>query len=242
MKVTRFVATLLFLSAFATSASAIPLVSMSWDACTGPIDKAIAPGSTASVFASVIGHDTPHKAYQVQLRVATGTGSLPDAWRFDPTGCQTSAQLTIDHLSPLKAYPSFQGALASQQVKDYSYNGLTGVALSQLFNAYPNLGLGNTVQIVPATRYFLGRWLFNHAFSVNGPTTPEVDCGGLEAAVCQASVSVSNFPASWVDIAGATIPWTFAQEFVTTNGHVGCPGATPTKNTTWGNIKDQYKR
>lgn len=248
MKVNRFLATLFFLGAFATTASAVPAVNISWDSCTGPSDKSILPGTQASLFASVLGMDQTHLGYQIKIRLATGQpAGLPDAWRFDPAGCQGSAFLTIDHLAPsavVKVCPSLQGPLPSVQIKDFAYDAMTGVALTQLANAYPNNNLGNSTQINPLQRYFMGRWLFDHSFSVLGATDPGNTCGGLGAAVCQASVTLNanQPPASWVNLAQQEVPFAFQNQFVTTNGNVGgfCPGATPTVPRTWGGIKNQY--
>jgi len=247
MKVTRFLASLLFLSAASSSAFAAGAVSMSWDGCTGPIDKAIAPGSQASAFVSVLGQSVTSQAYQVQVTVG-GNGPLRDAWRFDPTGCQGSSFLTIDHLAPaavVKACPTFQGALASVQVKDYSYDTLTGKARISLYDAYPNnaagggAAQGNPAATVPTQRYFLGRFLFDELFGVNGPSDPAVACGGLEIGTCFHLTSQT-----WLDLQGNEIAWTIAQEYLTSNDPNNgsrCPGATATKSTTWGNLKNQYR-
>ena len=247
MKVTRFFASLLCLATFATGASASGNVNISWDSCTGPSDKAIVAGSPASsnmIFASVLGVTEVAKSYQVQLKLATGTGSLPDAWRFDAAGCQGAAGVTIDHLTgSSKACPAYMGTISpSFQLKDYTYDVGTGVASTFLANAYPNGGLGNPAATNSAQRYFLARWSFDHTYSVAGAGDPPNTCGGLEAAICQASVSLTNNAASYVNTNDQEVAWGFQSMFVTTNGHVGCPGATPTQAKTWGQIKDQYKR
>jgi hypothetical protein len=241
MKVTRFLLSALFLGAMATSASAQGVVSLSWDGCTGPINKQILPGTQASMFASVIGHDQPHQAYQVFISLGSGSaGPLRDAWRFDASGCQGSSFITIDHLAPasvVKVCPTFQGPLSSIQIKDYSYDAGTGKARAVLANTYP---AGNTTQINPTVRYFLARFLFDHTFSVNGPTTPGADCGGLEVPVCALLTR-----ASWLTPGGVEFQWTPGQEFVTSNdpsNSIGCPGATPAVDKTWGSLKAQYKR
>lgn len=243
MKVSRIFAALL-LTTFAATAANAQSVNIAWDGCTGPSDKAILPGTSVAIFASVLGQTQTAKSYQVQLKLATGVGALPDAWRFDAIGCQTAAGITIDHLTgSSKACPAFMGAVTPNfQLKDYTYNAGTGVAETFLANAYPAGGAGNPAATNPAQRYFLARWTFDHTYSVNGPSTPGETCGGLESAICQASVSLSNNAASWVNTNDQEVAWAFQNQFVTTNGHTGCPGATPAKATTWGNIKDQYKR
>jgi hypothetical protein len=242
MKVTRFLLSALLLGAMATTASAQGAVSLSWDTCAPiVVNKAIAPGTTASLYASVLGHDQPHQAYQVFVFLGSGNaGAIRDAWRFDAAGCQGSSFITIDHLAPaavVKTCPTFQGPLASIQIKDYSFDAVTGKARAVLANTYP---AGNFTQINPAVRYFLARFLFDHTFSVNGATTPGADCGGLEVAVC-AHLNKT----SWLSPAGVETQWAFGQEYVTANdaqNTSGCPGATPTVDKTWGSLKAQYKR
>jgi hypothetical protein len=212
-------------------------VSLNWDNCTGPINKQIAPGQTNNgLFASVLGHNQPHQAYQVFVLLGSGNaGAIRDAWRFDAPGCQGSTAIAINHLG--KACPSFQGALASIQIKDYSFDALTGKARAVLANTYP---AGNNTQIDPAVRYFLASFVFDHSFSVVGPSDPGQTCGGLEVAVCAHLTRTS-----WLSPSGVETPWAYGQEYVTANdpnNSSGCPGATPAVSKTWGEVKAQYKR
>jgi hypothetical protein len=236
MKVTRFLVSLLFLGV-ASNAFADGAVSINWDSCTGPINKTIVAGAN-NLYESVLGQSLPHQAYQVQLGLYS-PGGLRDAWRFDPAGCQGSSFITINHLAPaavVKVCPTFQGTAQSVQVKDYSYDSLTGRARLALYNAYPP---SNTTQIVPTQRYFLGQIIFDHSFSVAGATDPGNTCGGLEVPVCIVVTS-----ASWLDPAGAEFPWTVAQGYVTANDPTNstqCPGPTAARATTWGNLKNQYR-
>ena len=78
-------------------------------------------------------------------------------------------------------------------------------------------------------------------YSVVGATTPGVDCGGVEVPVCAHFIS----KASWLTWTVSRHEWAMQGEFVTANdptNATGCPGATPAKSTSWGNIKAQYKR
>jgi hypothetical protein len=250
MKVTRFLVSLLFLGAVTTTAFAAPVANLSWDGCTGPVNKAIAPGTQASAYVSVLGVTTTSQAYQVQVRIGNGTPVLADAWRFDPAGCQGSSFITIDHLAPAavsKTCPSFQGILASVQVKAYLYDepGQPGRARAVCYNAYPNNACsgcpaqGNPAATNPAQRYFLARFLFDESFGVNGPSDPGLTCGGLEIGTCLAMVSQS-----WLDIDGNEFALPLAQDYLTSNdasNATRCPGATPTKATTWGSLKNQYR-
>ena len=246
MKVTRFLGTtLLLLAAGASSAFAEGAVSLTWDACTGPVNKSILPGTQASAFASVTNHNTPHKAYEIWMLLGAGAaGPMRDAWRFDAAGCEGSSFITIDHLAPasvVKTCPSFQGALQSLQIKDYSFDATTGKCQAVCANSYP---AGQTSTINPASRYFLARFLFDFSFGVNGPSDPGATCGGLEVPVC---IHLTKYNYIVYDAANpGTVEqrtWLVQQEFITSNdpsNSTGCPGATPTRPTTWGSVKSQY--
>ena len=247
MKTTRLLLTALLLGAMATTASAQGAINLSWDSCTGPVHRMILPGTQASLYASVLGHNQPHQAYQVFVSLRSGTsGAVRDAWRFDAAGCQGSSFISIDHIVPSaisKVCPTFQGALASIQIKDYSFDPVTGLARAVLANTYP---AGNNTQINPAQRYFLARFGFDHTFSVTGPGDPGNTCGDLEVGMCAHLTR-----ASWLSPGGVETPWAFGQEYVSANDPsnlIACPCAvtpgcpTATALTTWGAIKAQYKR
>jgi hypothetical protein len=240
MKVARVLASLLFLSVAAGTASAVPAVRVSWDNCDPlVVNKDIAPGTMASLYASVLGQDQPHQGYEVWLSLGSGPGGLADAWRFDVDGCQGTAFVTLDHTAPaavVKTCPSFQGNLASVQVKTYDYDPSSGKARAVVANAYP-AGILNPLV---GQRYFLMRGLFDHTFSVDGATTPGVDCGGLARGVC---AHITR--AQWLSLTGAEVPFAIANEYVTARDPANdtrCPGATPTQPATWGSIKAQYKQ
>jgi hypothetical protein len=240
MKVTRFLFSVLLLGAMASTASAQSAY-LNWSTCTGPINKAITADANNVLVASVIGQTQPHKAYQVYVALGSGNaGALRDAWRFDPAGCQGSSFITIAHLAPAlisKACPSFQGALASIQIKDYSFDAVSGKARAVLANTYPD---GNVTQVLPGQRYFLAGFIFDHTFSVIGATTPGADCGGVETPVCAHLTK-----ASWLTLDGVELQYPFASEFVTANdasNSTGCPGATPAAATSWGAVKGTYRR
>ena len=245
MKVTRFLVTLLFLGAASTSAFAQGAVSLNWDTCTGPINKSVTAAMVPSpvIDISVLGQSLVHQAYQVQISVG-GNGPLRDAWRFDPAGCQSTPYYTIDHLSLAKACPSFQGTLASVQVKDVGHvppldpgHYSTNYMRVTLYNTYPP---GILTGVNPLTRYFLMAVNFNHASSVVGPGSAGLTCGNFENPIC--FKMIRNY---YLDPGGLEHPFgrnvsAGAPLFVTFNGGGACT-AVPAKAATWGAIKSQYR-
>jgi hypothetical protein len=105
-----------------TSHAADGVIDMSWNVCA-PVQQDLTTSTPGqySLYTSVLGIDQAHQAYEVTYIYANSSSTVPDAWRFDPAGCQGSSFVTIDHLAPsavAKVCPSFQGALQSVQVKD----------------------------------------------------------------------------------------------------------------------------
>src|SRR5688500_9689269 len=159
MKVTRFLLSVLFLGSFAATASAQPTAAINWDTCTGPINKQILPGTHARAVVSATGHSVGHTAYQAFVTLGSGPAGPAYAWRFVAAGCPGSSFITIEHLAPAalaKTCPSMQGANSSIQIKDYSYDPLSGKARAVLANTYP----AGVLAPNPATRYFLAGFLF----------------------------------------------------------------------------------
>jgi hypothetical protein len=132
----------------------------------------------------IIGQSVPHSGSQVWLLLGAGAaGPMRDAWRFDATGCQGSSFITIDHLAPAaisKVCPTFSQTAPGVQIKDYSYDPLTGKCQAVMANGYAS----GVSTVNPATRYMLAGFKFDETFGVNGPADPAVACGGLEVGVC----------------------------------------------------------
>jgi hypothetical protein len=245
MKVTRFFVSLLLLSVAASSAFAEGNVNLSWDTCVGPIDKAVLPGTQAFAFASVLGMATASSGYEVDLAIGTPGSQLADAWRFDPSGCEGSSLIAMDQnptAAVSKVCPALQGQAASLQIKDYSYDTITGKARLVFANAYPT---GFSSPVV-TTRYHLVNVKFDMTFGVNGPADPAIACGGLEKPVCialtkQIYIQYSAVPGDPAN--GTEHTWGVAQDHITSNdpqNTTRCPGAVPARPATWGQIKNTY--
>ena len=241
--------------AFASSTQAADgLVDFTWNACTPIVqDVTTTVAGPISLYISVLGIDVPLQAYETTFIYGSATGDYPDAWAFDPTGCQGSSFVTIDHLAPAavsKSCPTMQGASASVQVKDVGKvplsdqgTGYLGTNMRvSLFNAFPNNVGGVPTGVTPliGTRYFLERVLFDHTFSVPGATTAGLTCGGYGTPMCFKIIR-----ANYLDLSG--LEFKFGRnvdgngvEFVTFNGGTAC-SAVPAKAATWGAIKSQYR-
>jgi hypothetical protein len=233
---------MLLLAASSTVALADGAVSLTWTGCTGPANIAAPGGNVMNAFVSVLGQTQTAQSYQCVTAGNQAGGPMRDAWRFDPAGCDNGF-FTLNHTAPSsvsKVCPSFQGALQSLQIKDYSIDPVNGKAKITLANAYPNGGAGNPAATNAAVRYFLANYVFDMSFAVAGPGDPPNTCGGIDVPACFALVS-----ASWLDTAGNEISWNHASnDWITTNDPNDlqhCPGSVPVRSTTWGNVKGQYR-
>jgi len=236
--------TLLLLVVTAGAARADGIISMSWNACTGPINVNPTGGGVLDAYVSVLGQSQTAQSYQVWAYGRTPLATLPDAWRFDAGGCEGPGLFTLSHLAPAavaKTCPSFQGTLPSLQIKDYAFDPATNRVRIVLANAYPNNGLGNPAATNPAQRYFLANDHFDLTFAVAGPSDPAAGtCGGLSAPMCLWMTTTS-----WLDTNGTKFPWTHGIDFLTVNdpgNGQACPfGFDPARPRTWGSIKGQYR-
>ena len=218
---------------------------LSWNTCS-PIVQNLSTNvpDKYSIYASVTGFDVPQKGYDVVFMYSNAAQGIPDAWRFDPYGCPGSPFVKIDHLAPLAiaaTCPSFQGAVSSLQIKDVNFvspsdpSGFPrwNIRVS-LYNAYPP----GIAVMDPGVRYFLGRFEFEHTYSVPGAGTVGLSCGGFEQSMC-----FKLAQAEYQDLSGVTR--NFGRHpgatYISFNGPEGCVGPTPTRSTTWGTLKNQYR-
>lgn len=230
--------TLLTSLAFAgLSQAAIGTVDMTWDNCTGPVDKTTNVAAPYSLFITVIGHDEGQKGYDVRVLYGNASQLVPDAWRFDADGCQGSTLISQDISS--KACPPFhQDSGHPLQIRKVDF--------SPSFDPYPQtlmrVLLANVYDPVtsvnPGTRYLLERIGFDLTYAVPGPTLPPGTCGGFEQPMCFKVSSASFLDLDNIEKAFNRSIQSLAVSF---NGPGACEGAVPVQVKTWGSIKNQYR-
>lgn len=260
------IATILFLGPVFPAAAA-PTIDLSWDSCSPiVVAKVPVPGQpVATLYCSVTGMDRVHKGYVSKLWFATEMKcrtetSTPDAWRFDPPGCQSGlAQVDFGNTDP--ACPPMSGptgpvlTISTFEYSPVDFNDQTAVGSMRgtLAAAYPN-----TPQTPdPARRYHLFAIRFDHTFSVEGEGTPGVTCGGNERPLCLALWSGlethsgncsfhRRLESVYVDAeAGVEIPFQLGQAFASFGLEQGtafsCFEVVPARATTWGAIKARHR-
>jgi len=216
-------------------------VDMTWDSCTGPVDKTTPVGAPYQLFISEIGLDQVHTAYDVRFIYGNASQTVPDAWRFETGGCQDGL-LTIDAASktcPAFAQTANDSALQITRVEFSPESERYATTLIRVVfaKAYRN----TPITPVPTTRYLLGRFSFDLSAAVAGPTDPGVTCGEFEEPMCF-KLSTADWLTPW-DVTQLEFPFERANPALSAsfNGPSACP-AVPARAKTWGSIKSQYRQ
>lgn len=242
--------TVLAALAFAGSSyAANGTVSISWDACS-PVaqDKTTVPPNTPgqySIYLSEVGNDTFHTGHQVRVIYANSAATVPDAWRFDPAGCETSPFVTLDHTAPAavsKVCPSFSQTAGAVAVKDLNFTDVNDPYSTTTMRIVIASGYASGATAVAGTRYFLGSAKFDLGAAVTGPGDGVNSCGGFEQAICFKVTTATYYDGNLlqeINFDRAVAPGD--PLFVTWNGPGGC-GGVPARPTTWGTIKGQYRQ
>jgi hypothetical protein len=229
----------LILTVAASNAQAAGVVQLDWDSCNSAlVNKQVVAGSITVFYVSLLGHAEPHKAYELRMNVVPQAETFPDSWRFDPPGCQGSSFITMDYTVATafesKVCPSFVGTIPAVPIRDYAYDPVSGLGKLSFLIAYP----GGSSRYTASQRYMLLRVLLDHSYSTASATVPGETCGGLSTPVC-----IHLTTAAWLTMDGVEIPWSVAQPTLSSNDPAGaCASATPARASTWGSIKDQYRR
>ena len=224
------------------SQAAHGVVDLSWGTCSPVVNSIVDPGNgPLSLIVSQLGNDRSHMAYQVRFQLGGVDDVVPDAWRFDASGC--GASRISFHSSPptslAKTCPAFQGGSPMvltnfapfPEGSSYAQTLMRGV----LVNAY------GAVRAQPTQRSFLAEFVFDHAFSVEGPTTPGVNCGGLEEPIVIKLLfdTAGNERTSYLEDNGLEYTFEPGNTTVTVNGS---GVEVPVASSTWGQVKSIYRR
>jgi hypothetical protein len=231
-----FVAVLLAVACRADSVAAqVGATSVWWDACAASATPA---ANSNKVWAgpiiyrqvlSATGADNICKGWDISIQIETiANASFPDAWRFDPVGCNDS-QLSFTTLPvSLSLCPSFQG---SQPISICQY----------WFNtapAGPNQALLRAQSIfmpfdpVAAKEYTVFQLRYDLAFAELGPGNSPFTCGGAET-----GLSFRVVEQKLLEGDDEIVDWPVAHDRITWMG----ADPVPTVPSTWGRIKATYR-
>ena len=198
-------------------------VRLSWNSCESWIpDQVFSSPDTYKLVLSATECDGQYVGHSAVIDIAPGP--IPDAWRFDDGGCQTSSQWLASTGAFSKACPALRAA--------------SGVTESSYYGIDPSSGHGRLVlscqhagyTASPVERYTLWTITLDHAYSVVGPTTSGVDCGGVELPL------VFGLETDFWHADGVTTRAIGEERQATWNG-----GVVRTVPITWGQVKALYR-
>lgn len=181
MRPARILATLAMLAALSGSAHAQNgCARLSWGTCDPWVENQnfVAP-QTYTLVESMFGVSAPNVGTDTRIILWTGS-PVPDAWRFDDAGCQTSSRFMPDNTAWSSSCPVMKGTNPQTFTEYEVATDVFGfpVALMRLTITYDSFTPS------PATRYTIWRIVFDHSRSSPGPTPPDHStCGGAE--ICE---------------------------------------------------------
>jgi hypothetical protein len=220
---------------FAAPADAQAFIDMNWSGCFGVAATVTNVNYTTAanydLYISAIGLDAaPGELYWGHdVSVLIGP-NLPDAWRFDPAGCETTNFVEVGYLNTGVAGCGGLRNGEDVPINTYTYDAITGVAEIEGSDAYAAAG-GRLA--VPTTTYLLYRFRFPLDESI---------CAGTAQKICFAGKR--NDFAVGTEPATAHLynpPWrTVWASFNDDGNTLPCP-AVPTNPSTWGRLKGLYR-
>jgi hypothetical protein len=233
----------MLLAASATLASAAGL-NLFWDNCAGDAgiqNKTFAcntnVGSRGFVGSFVVDADIPVvNGNELVVDLQSASAVLPDWWQFVSAGVCRNTGLSIAAHNGANCPDMFEGQ-ASMNIAAYQLakHGLANEARILCVNA---VQASAVVVLFTGQEYGIARWTIT-----NGKTVGSPSCTGCTVPVC----IVFNSANITTEQAGVNVRLTNeaapGSAFCTWQGGAGtnCPGATPTKNSSWGAVKSLYR-
>lgn len=209
MKAARILASLAMLTSLPGAVHAqTGCARLSWGTCDPWVENTNFTGpGTYTLVESVFGVSTPHSGTESQIRIRHSTlvgDAVPDAWRFDDAGCQTSSRVTYSNTALNKGCPAMKGA-GVLTVTQYTVD-TDGSAF--LFLAITHDGFNP----IATARYTTWQVMFDHSLSNVGPSPlDQSTCGGAE--LCEnisldyAALIANDYVYLGVDLISIAHPW-----------------------------------
>jgi hypothetical protein len=238
----------------ATPAAATPVVSLSWNACTSPIDVGPVTAATHTVVVTAQGLPSAVTGFQFAIGMRANYSGLADAWRFDSDGCNAGRwQALVQQAGP--GCPALRGSSQPLVTAQYDY-----VVLAP--GSFPTGRIRFGAAYMPAATpgpgpYTVAKLVFDLSNGTFGGTSGD-SCGCLGRMACWQFMQVSYF-----DAGGVEYPIVIAQDYLTWNDphdegtvcntvmaqfsrtsfpDTSCVGLpVPARGTSWGRVKGTYR-
>ena len=241
----------MLLALTAALATAAPGVNVRWNLCLG--DGGVAnknfacnsnSGTNTAVGSFELGEDILQASgNEIVIDIATA-GPVPAWWQFKNVGTCRSTSLGLNGINP-----------AAVNCPDWaSGQSAGGIGAYNIGIAGPNTARIVAALAVPASALadlFAGQEYFSYNMTINNAKTVGTgSCAGCSVAACIVFNSVNvttQVPANDRKLSGPTngtdsnfCTWQGGAGTDSNRG-VGCPAATPTRNSTWGKVKSLYR-
>ena len=240
----------------AAPTSAAPGIAFAWDHClsegTGVQNKVFAcnvnTGSHVAVGTFELTRPMPDvSSAEIVLQLASAGAQLPDWWQLSfsggsPLGCRSGSISANGNANPLDlTCPDWSGGAMFAALATYCT--MTGTCVDHPL--VPNqarlkvveaVAPQNAVDLNGLQPYFSFNLLLN-----NQKTVGTGSCSGCDIPACIVLNSIKVFDVNGGSrfISNASVP---GGNFVAwQGGGPNCPGATPTRNQTWGSVKSLYR-
>lgn len=208
---------------------------LSWDGCEPIVaNKDFAGegrGQIATLVLSVRGADRANNGHRTVIVMRP---DLPEAWRFDGSGCQ-SGLLEVRHSGVSPACPAFQGGRPlNLYLFDYEEGSRRGVL--DIANTY------DTFTPSAGQRYTLWQARFDHSYSTAAGGDAGVICRFAGDPLCF-QISVDVLPPEILLADGAKGSFSIERDWVTWQDPVNamnCP-QIQAEESTWGRVKGMYR-
>lgn len=239
---------------FAARTASAGNVNLRWNACWGDggvMNKAFAcdtnAGSNTLVGSFVLPQDGPPGVSGIEIAVdlATAGATLPAWWQFKNTGACRQTSLSVNFvISPLAV-----------QCLDWANGQAFGSVVSYTTPYGPNSAriLAASAVALPTFEGLFGSvefFAFNLLFN-NQKTVGTGSCSGCSLGACidlKQIIITNQDSRNDVQLSpggespgafDALATWQGGSGVISSNG--GCPAATPTRNSTWGQVKALYR-
>lgn len=211
---------------------AIGVARLSWDGCDPIVqNKDYSGPASYRLICSISDSSIPNSGHESEIifRPSTNPG-FPDAWRFDPSGCQAGL-LQVSSSGVSKACQPYNGGDALI-ASEFDYDSGSGEAVMTVNAIYDEFSAD------PSRRHVLWRADFDHTGSQDGSDSPAGGCGSAGDPMCIIIREIG------ILIFTGTVPVPLDSDYVTWNDVSnlgGCPGSVQAQATTWGRVKTLYR-
>ena len=210
-------------------------IRLSWDTCDPQRPDTVFAGPLSYRLVISVANLTPgywaddNVGTDLTLAIASEDGAeVPDAWRFDETGCQTPIYYDCQPRALSAECPAMVGP-RPLKLTTYGYDPATRSCSLRMANTY------DPFSPAPGQRYTLWQIWFDMQYAAAGAGIPGEICGGAEKPIRISLVSAEMLPVNGYTVSFHPTPGD--------RSYLRWRGEPPvaTASVTWGRVKGLYR-